>query len=140
MNYLVFLAQLPLSFYINNNTKWKQNGFTIAGSNDQGDQLNQLSRPYIIYVDDDDQCIYIADCYNHCNVEWKYGANSGQVVAGGNQEGNGMNQLYYPTDVIVDKKTDSLIICDQRNRRVRRRPRRNRTYEPSIIITLLALV
>jgi sugar lactone lactonase YvrE len=36
-----------------------------------------------------------------------------------------MNQLRYPTDVIVDHKTDSLIICDSWNRRVVRWPRRN---------------
>ena len=29
-----------------------------------------------------------------------------------------MDQLNRPTDVIVDKKNDSLIICDQGNRRV----------------------
>ena len=36
-----------------------------------------------------------------------------------------MDQLWWPTDVLVDKKTDSLIICDSLNSRVVRWPRRN---------------
>jgi sugar lactone lactonase YvrE len=51
-------------------------------------------------------------------MEWKYGAKHGQIVAGGNGEGNRTDQLNRPTDVVVDKENDSLIICDQGNRRV----------------------
>ncbi|CAF4449399.1 unnamed protein product, partial [Adineta steineri] len=39
-----------------------------------------------IYVDDDDQTIYIADYDNHRIVEWIHGAEYGQVVAGGNEK------------------------------------------------------
>ena len=52
---------------------------------------------------------------------------TGQVVAGGNGEGNQLDQLNRPTDVIVDKENDCLIICDQDNRRVIRWPRQNGT-------------
>jgi sugar lactone lactonase YvrE len=38
-----------------------------------------------------------------------------------------------PTDVIVDKQTDSLIICDRWNQRVMRWPRRNGTSGETII-------
>jgi sugar lactone lactonase YvrE len=106
---------------------------TIAGGNGQGNQLNQLSTPLGIYVDDDDQCILIADYNNHRIVEWKSDAKMGQVVAGGNGEGNRTDQLNYPTDVIVDKKTNSLIICDRENRRVVRWSRRNGTNGQVII-------
>ena len=50
---------------------------------------------------------------------------SGRIVAGGNGQGNQNDQLNYPTKVIVDKLNNSLIICDQNNRRVVRWPRRN---------------
>jgi hypothetical protein len=60
-------------------------------------------------------------------VEWKYGTTSGQVVAGRNDEENGNNQLYYPTDVVVDKKGNNLIICDSGNTRIVRWPRRGIT-------------
>jgi sugar lactone lactonase YvrE len=106
---------------------------TIAGGNEQGNQLNQLSNPLDIYVDDDDQCILIADNKNHRIVEWKLGAKMGQVVAGGNGEGNRTDQLNKPTNVIVDKATNSVIICDVGNRRVVRWSRRNGTNGQVII-------
>ncbi|CAF4389533.1 unnamed protein product, partial [Rotaria sp. Silwood2] len=65
--------------------------------------------------------------------EWKWGATSGQVVAGGNGQGSGAHQLSYPQDVIVDKERDSLIICDRLNGRVVRWPRRNGTSGETII-------
>ncbi len=85
-----------------------------------------------LYVDDN-QTVYVADQRNHRIVEWKLGAMSGQVVAGGNGQGSGAHQLSSPTDVIVDKERDSLIICDRSNRRVVRWPRRNGTNGETII-------
>ncbi len=111
---------------------WTQHGTTVAGGNGGGTRLNQLNAARGLYIDDD-QTIYVADCYNHRVVEWKSGATSGQVVAGGNGQGNQANQLINPTAVIVDKETDSLIICDSANKRVVRWPRRNGTSGETII-------
>ena len=97
--------------------KWKQNGITIAGGNGNGNRLNQLSYPVGIYVDND-QTIYIADCWNDRIVAWKCNEKDSQIVAGGNGGGNRNDQLKWPTDVIVDKRNDSLIICDYGNKRV----------------------
>ncbi|CAF2091708.1 unnamed protein product, partial [Rotaria magnacalcarata] len=44
------------------------------------------------------------------------------------------NQLYYPTDVLIDKETDSLIICDRRNGRVVRWSRRSGITQGEILI------
>ena len=85
-----------------------------------------------MYIDDD-QTIYIADQSNHRIIEWKWNATSGQVVAGGNEQGNQAHHLSNPTDVIVDKERDHLIICDRGNRRVVRWPRRNGTSGETII-------
>ncbi|CAF1419293.1 unnamed protein product, partial [Rotaria sp. Silwood1] len=63
----------------------------------------------------------------------KWGATSGQVVAGGNGEGSGAHQLNEPRDVIVNKERDCLIISDTSNRRVVRWPRRNGTSGETII-------
>lgn len=112
---------------LNNTTRWKQNGITIAG------QKDERSHPDGIYVDDDDRCIYIADSFNHRILQWKWGADNGLVVAGGNGKGTRMNQLNHPTDVIVDKRTDSLIICDQDNKRVVQWSRRNGINGQTII-------
>ncbi|CAF0963834.1 unnamed protein product [Rotaria sp. Silwood1] len=42
----------------------------------------------------------------------------GQVVAGGHGSGDRLHQLNGPTDVLIDKETNSLICCDRDNRRV----------------------
>ncbi len=131
--FLIFLGQALSSTRINTNTKWRQNGVTIAGGNAKGNQLNQLSSPYGVYVDDDNLCIYIADYGNHRIVEWKFGENNGQVVAGGNRKADRRDQLIGPIDVIVDKKNDSLIICDYGNRRVTRWPRKKGAHGQTIL-------
>ena len=122
----------PFSSNILSNAQWQQNGLTVVGRNGQGNGNNQLSYPCGLYIDDD-QTIYIADHSNHRIIEWKWNATSGQVVAGGNTKGNEDHQLSYPLDVIVDKERDNLIICDGRNRRVVRWPRRNGTSGETII-------
>ncbi|CAF4553685.1 unnamed protein product [Rotaria socialis] len=116
------------------NATWKQNGVTIAGGNGEGDATNQLYRPYGLFVDDD-QTVVIADAENHRIVQWKNGdTTNGQVVAGGKGAGNGLHQLNQPTDVLIDKETDSLIICDFVNQRVVRWSRRSGTTQGEILI------
>ena len=58
-------------------------------------------------------------------MELKDNSNNLQIVAGGNGQGNRNDQLKYPLNVIIDQQNDSLIICDQGNRRVVRWPCRN---------------
>ena len=82
---------------------------------------------------DDDQTIYVVDFWNHRIVEWKSGATNGQVIAGGNGQGNRNDQLNYPKNVIIDKESDCLIICDRENKRVVRWPRRNGRSGETII-------
>jgi sugar lactone lactonase YvrE len=117
---------------ISPNAKWAQNGVTIAGGNGQDNGVNQLNRPYGIYVDSD-RTVFIADTWNHRVVEWKSGETSGQIVAGSNEPRNQPNQLNRPIDVIVDKATDSLIICSRGNQRVIQWSRRSRTSGEIII-------
>jgi len=116
--------------------KWKQNGETIVGGNGWGDKLNQLYYPYGIYVDDEEKCIYIADAWNHRIVKWKLddGSDHGQIVAGGNGKGDRMDQLNEPSDVILDEKNRSLIVCDKGNARVIRWSLQNRNGDKEILI------
>jgi len=100
------------------NLKWKQQATTIAGGNEEGNQLNQFSTPFGIYVDDQQQTIYVADCGNHRIIKWKFDERNGQVVAGGNGQGNRIDQLNCPPSVILDRNKKSLIICDWGNQRV----------------------
>ena len=70
---------------IHPNARWQQNGLTVAGGNGNGNGINQLSYSLGLYVDDD-QTVYVADQSNHCILEWKWDATSGQVVAGRNEQ------------------------------------------------------
>ncbi|CAF1449807.1 unnamed protein product, partial [Rotaria magnacalcarata] len=107
---------------------------TVAGGNGSGGATNQLNEPRGLFVDDD-EAVVIADWWNHRIMQWKNGdTTNGQVVAGGNGEGNGLHQLKYPTDVLIDKETDSLIICDNGNQRVVRWSRRSSTTQGEILI------
>ena len=71
--------------------------------------------PFGLDIDDDNQSIVIADCVNHRIVEWKIGESNGKVIAGGRGEGNRLDQLYYPSDVLIDKETNSLFIADRKS-------------------------
>ncbi|CAF4815814.1 unnamed protein product, partial [Rotaria socialis] len=94
----------------------------------------QLNWPHGLFVDDD-QTVVIADTSNHRIMQWKNGdTTNGQVVAGGKGAGNGLHQLNEPTDVLIDKETDSLIICDAQNRRVVRWSCRSGTTQGEILI------
>ncbi|CAF1934370.1 unnamed protein product, partial [Rotaria magnacalcarata] len=123
---------------IPDNAKWAQNGVTVAGGNGKGGATNQLYCPFGLFVDDD-QTVVIAEYYNHRIMQWKNGhTTNGQVVAGGNGEGNGLHQLSQPSDVLIDKETDSLIICDTGNLRVVRWSRRSGTTQGEILIGNIA--
>ncbi|CAF2172094.1 unnamed protein product [Rotaria magnacalcarata] len=116
------------------NAKWSQNGVTIAGGNGVGGAANQFNYPYGLFVDDN-QTAVIADFGNHRIMQWKNGdTTNGQVVAGGTGGGNALNQLNGPTDVLIDKETDSLIICDFHNNRIVRWSRRSGTTQGEILI------
>ena len=116
------------------NARWSQNGVTVADGHGEGNAVNQLWYPYGLDIDDDNQSIVIADTYNHRIVEWKMSASNGKVIAGGQGLGNRLDQLNHPTDVLIDKETNSLFIADLGNRRVLRWCRRQETTQGELII------
>ncbi|CAF1184947.1 unnamed protein product [Adineta steineri] len=118
----------------NNYLEWRLNFSIVAGGNGRGDGLEHINSPGGIYIDDEKQTIYITDTHSHRIVEWKFGEKSGEVVAGGNKQGDNLTQLNNPSDVTVDEKNDSLIICDRGNERVVQWSRQNST-DPKIIIS-----
>ncbi|CAF4745777.1 unnamed protein product [Rotaria sp. Silwood1] len=116
-----------------NSARWSQNAVTVAGGHGKGGATNQLYWPYGLFIDDD-QTVVIADYYNHRIVKWKIGDTKGQVLVGDNGQGNRLDQLYCPRDVLMDKETDSLIICDSFNQRVVRWSRRDGTSHGEILV------
>ena len=116
------------------NARWSQNGVTVAGGNGKSNAVNQLYWPNGLDIDDDNQCIVIADYWNHRIVEWKMGASHGKVIARGRGQGNRLDQLYWPTDVLIDKETNSLFIADRWNRRVVRWSQRQETTRGEVVV------
>ncbi|CAF2054972.1 unnamed protein product [Rotaria magnacalcarata] len=116
------------------NARWAQNGVTVAGGKGKGNATNQLNEPCGLCVDDD-QTVVIPDCKNHRIIQWKKNdTTNGQVVAGDKGQGNRLNQLNQPTDVLIDKETDSFIICDWGNGRVVQWSRQSGTTQGKILI------
>ncbi|CAF0848835.1 unnamed protein product [Adineta steineri] len=112
--------------------KYQQFGITVAGGNACGQELNQLSLPLGMFIDND-KSIYVADTDNHRIVKWKLDSNEGQIIAGGNGKGNQNNQLSCPRNIIFDKKNNSFIISDYGNKRVVRYFDKNQTNQQIII-------
>ncbi|CAF4040379.1 unnamed protein product [Adineta steineri] len=115
----IFLKKVETTMNEPKLNKWKQNAITVAGGNGQGQgqELNQLNYPAGIFIDKNKN-IFIADYLNDRIVEWEYNAKEGKIIAGENIEGNQIDQLYGPTDVIVDEQNHSIIVADRGNRRV----------------------
>ncbi|CAF1089106.1 unnamed protein product [Adineta steineri] len=110
--------------------KYQQFGITVAGGNGNrnGQELNQLSYPRGIFIDND-KSIYIADCLNNRIVKWELNSNEGQIIAGENGKENQNNQLDGPLDIIFDKKNNSFIISEFFNQRVIRYFYKNQTNQ-----------
>lgn len=114
-----------------------ENSKTVAGGYGEGNGTHEFCFPYGLAVYDE-QTVVVADWGNHRIVQWKVGAKNGQVVAGGHGQGNQFNQLSCPTDVLIDKETDTLIICDRGNNRVVRWSRQDGTSEGEILLDNIA--
>ncbi|CAF2998329.1 unnamed protein product, partial [Rotaria sp. Silwood2] len=119
------------------NAKWKQNGVIVAGKNELGTGPNHLSLPVGLYVDEYKN-VYVADWFNSRIVKWEFEKESSRWMAGGNGKGNKDNQLYFPTDMIVDRKRDCLFICDTGNKRLVQWPLRGIQSGKTIIPELMS--
>ncbi|CAF3496784.1 unnamed protein product [Rotaria sp. Silwood1] len=69
------------------------NSVIVAGGNGQGSEMNQLNYSWDLCIDDD-KIIYIADYWNHHNIEWQCGATTDRVVASGNGQENLPDQVF----------------------------------------------
>ena len=106
----------------------------VAGESGESDDTSKLYYPHGLHIDHDKQSIVIADCENHCIVEWKMGEKDGKVIAGSRERGSQLDPLNCPTDILINKETDSLLIADQRNRRVIRWSQYQGTRQDEVIV------
>ena len=127
---LLFIADI---FTLPTNPRWSQNGVTVAGGNGKGDAVNQIRYPHGLDIDDVNQSIVIADWGNDRIMEWKMGASNGKVIAGGQGQGKQLDQLDRPSDVLIDKETNSVFIADAGNRQVLRWCPHEETIQAEVI-------
>jgi sugar lactone lactonase YvrE len=111
--------------------RWAKDGITIAGGHGLGSELNQLYLPDGLIVDDDGT-VLIADWWNNRIVAWQQNDKEGRVVAGGN--GNELEELFRPSDAVIDRDSNSFLICDNGKRRVIRLSRQNGTTRGETIL------
>ncbi|CAF3768366.1 unnamed protein product [Rotaria socialis] len=114
--------------------QWSQKEIIFTGGDDYNDITSKLSLSYGLFINDDDQTMVTTDYDNNRIIQWNMNNTNGQVVAGGNGEGNRLDQLNGPTDVLIDKETDSLIISDSKNRRVVKWSRHDGMLQGEILI------
>ncbi|CAF0777842.1 unnamed protein product [Adineta steineri] len=98
--------------------EYNNEGIIVAGGNGQGNQLNQLNNPGLIFVDEN-QSVYVADWRNHRVMKWRKDAKEGTVMAGENGQGENLNQLAYPEAVTVDR-LGQIYVADCANHRIMR--------------------
>ncbi|CAF0849068.1 unnamed protein product [Didymodactylos carnosus] len=98
-------------------TKEYTESIVVASGNGKWDVLNLYNQPFSVAADGDGT-VYVSDTDNHCVRKWMKGAEAGIIVAGFDVKRNQLNQLDAPTDVLLDKKTNSIIVCDKGNQRV----------------------
>jgi sugar lactone lactonase YvrE len=67
----------------------------VAGGQDYGSSLTQLSNPNGIIVDKLGT-IYLTDSDNNRVMRWSKGAREGYIVVDGNEKKEQSNQLQYP--------------------------------------------
>jgi len=77
-----------------------------------------------MYIDDN-ETIYIAEISKQRIIEIKLNTTNFSIVAGRNGDGDGTDQLGIPSDIIVDRKSNSFIICDLGGQRIVRWSRQN---------------
>ncbi|CAF1437822.1 unnamed protein product [Adineta ricciae] len=126
--------------------KWNKNdqqGQILAGGNEQGKRIDQLNHPKDMIVDKQNHSLIIADmgnrriiqwknqnqqeilidnvgyCENHRVMKWRKDAQEGIIVAGGNGQGNRLNQLNSPQGIFVDD-LNQIYIADCGNDRIMR--------------------
>ncbi|UJR12554.1 hypothetical protein I4U23_016730 [Adineta vaga] len=99
--------------------KWSSPMTSMVVCGSYGSNDDQFQYPSGVFVDtSDSNTLYVADTYNHRIQMWQTEATHGTTVAGiTSYYGNGLNQLWYPTAVMVDNN-QNMHIVDRNNHRI----------------------
>ncbi|CAF0989098.1 unnamed protein product [Adineta steineri] len=101
--------------------KWSSPSTSTIVCGTSGSGATQFSSPTGIFIDENDQnTMYVADTFNHRIQQWRSGDTSGKTVAGQpSVPGSALNQLYFPSRVIVDINKNMFIVDTGNSRVVR---------------------
>ncbi|CAF4335601.1 unnamed protein product [Rotaria sp. Silwood2] len=117
--------------------KWKRNGVTIVGDHRECNDIDKIYWPVDLFVHDDETIIF-TDWANERVVRYNMSSKNKEVVAGGNRTDSQLNSLSGPINVLMDKTTNSLIICDRGNRRVIRQSCQHDITKTEILVNDVA--
>ncbi|CAF3366109.1 unnamed protein product [Rotaria sp. Silwood2] len=102
--------------------KWNLTGVTVAGTNSNGANANQLHAPGFIYVDAN-YTLYVCDSNNNRVQKWTKGASTGTTVAGSISGSNGNSATLLQNPIGIDFDANGyMYIADYGNNRVQRFP------------------
>ena len=93
-------------------------GTVVAGGNGSGAELNQLSCPSYLFIDDD-YSLYVAEYRNHRVTKWIKGASTGIAVTGRTSNDQSLGRLSQPQGITVDS-FGRVYVADSVNNRVTR--------------------
>ncbi|CAF4131523.1 unnamed protein product, partial [Rotaria magnacalcarata] len=65
----------------------------------------------------DQRCVYVADIKKHEVREYRLGDNNEAIEASDNGQGDGLNQLGFPTNLFVDRQKN-IYVSDNSNHRI----------------------
>lgn len=105
---------------------WKPNatfGIVIAGQGLLDNGSVSFGNPISIAIDENDSAIYVVDRDNHRIQSFQLNGTqsyNGTIVAGGNGQGSGTDQLSHPLGLWVSKKTGAIYIADTGNHRIQK--------------------
>jgi hypothetical protein len=98
--------------------KGAKEGIVIAGGQDSGNGLTQLSYPCGVIVDQLGT-VYVAEEGDNRVMRWLKGAREGSVIVGGNGRGGQANQLNTPVGLSFDRQ-NNLYVVDRYNHRIQK--------------------
>ncbi|CAF4472724.1 unnamed protein product [Rotaria sp. Silwood2] len=96
----------------------EKQGIVVAGDQEQGNSLTQLSNPREVLIDQLGT-VYVADWSNNRIMRWPKGAKQGSVIVDGNDKGSQSNQLNYTYGLSFDHH-GNLYVTEWENHRVQK--------------------
>ena len=98
-------------------TDWSDVGITLLKGYGPENVSYHLIDPHSLFIDSNDT-FYMTDVNEHRVIQYRLHDGHFRIVAGGNGIGNRSDQLNYPSNAILDKDSNSLIVCDNANYRL----------------------